>query len=158
MDSPQRLVEREALKLALQNPVLAGPMFDAIGPEAYGHPVFQAVRTAIGEAGGTANATGGVVWIEAVRDACADLGAKAVVGELAVEPLRIDGEADPRYVSIQLARLQFGALTTRIRDLKSKVQRVNPVAHKDEYLALAGELFSLEQHARALREQAAGGL
>ena len=158
MDSPQRLVEREALKLALQNPVLAGPMFDAIGPEAYGHPVFQAVRTAISEAGGTATATGGVVWIEAVRDACADLGAKAVVGELAVEPLRVDGEVDPRYVSIQLARLQFGALTTRIRDLKSKVQRVNPVAHKDEYLALAGELFSLEQHARALREQAAGGL
>ena len=158
MDSPQRLVEREALKLALQNPVLAGPMFDAIGPDAYGHPVFQAVRTAVAEAGGTATATGGAVWIEAVRDACADLAAKAVVGELAVEPLRIDGEVDPRYVSIQLARLQFGALTTRIRDLKSKVQRVNPVAHKDEYLALAGELFSLEQHARALREQAAGGL
>jgi DNA primase len=61
-------------------------------------------------------------------------------------------------VSTQLARLQVGAVTTRIKDLKSKVQRINPVAHKDEYLALAGELFSLEQHARALREQAAGGL
>jgi len=32
------------------------------------------------------------------------------------------------------------------------------VTSKDQYLALAGELFSLEQHARALREQAAGGL
>jgi DNA primase len=156
-DSPQRLVEREALKLALQTPVLAGPMFDAIGPEMYGDPVFQAVRAAIGAAGGTTTATGGVVWIEAVRDACADLGAKALVGELAVEPLHLDGEADPRYVQVTLARLQVGAVTTRIRDLKSKVQRVNPVAHKDEYLALAGELFSLEQHARALREQAAGG-
>ncbi|RZU52654.1 DNA primase [Krasilnikovia cinnamomea] len=157
-DSPQRLVEREALKLALQVPVLAGPMFDALGPETYGHPVFQAVRIAIAEAGGTAAATGGAVWIEAVRDACADLGGKALVGELAVEPLHVDGEPDPRYVQVTLARLQVGAVTTRIRDLKSKVQRVNPVAHKDEYLALAGELFSLEQHARALREQAAGGL
>jgi DNA primase len=158
-DSPQRLVEREALKLALQLPVLAGPMFDALGPETYGHPVFQAVRAAIAAAGGTAMAaTGGAVWIEAVRDACADLGAKALVGELAVEPLHVDGEADPRYVQITLARLQVGSVTTRIRDLKSKVQRVNPVVHKDEYLALAGELFSLEQHARALREQAAGGL
>ncbi|GAB1690138.1 DNA primase [Krasilnikovia sp. M28-CT-15] len=157
-DSPQRLVEREALKLALQVPVLAGPMFDALGPETYGHPVLQAVRIAIGEAGGTAAATGGAVWIEAVRDACADLGGKALVGELAVEPLHVDGEPDPRYVQVTLARLQVGAVTTRIRDLKSKVQRVNPVAHKDEYLALAGELFSLEQHARALREQAAGGL
>ncbi|BFU46345.1 DNA primase [Krasilnikovia sp. MM14-A1004] len=157
-DSPQRLVEREALKLALQVPVLAGPMFDALGPETYGHPVLQAVRIAIAEAGGTAAATGGAVWIEAVRDACADLGGKALVGELAVEPLRLDGDPDPRYVQVTLARLQVGAVTTRIRDLKSKVQRVNPVAHKDEYLALAGELFSLEQHARALREQAAGGL
>jgi DNA primase len=156
-DSPQRMVEREALKLALQVPVLAGPMFDAIGPETYGDPVFQAVRAAIANAGGTATATGGVVWIEAVRDACLDFGAKALVGELAVQPLHVDGEVDPRYVQVTLARLQVGAVTTRIRDLKSKVQRVNPVAHKDEYLALAGELFSLEQHARALREQAAGG-
>jgi DNA primase len=157
-DNPQRRVEREALKLALQEPVLAGPMFDALGPETYGDTVLQEVRSAIAAAGGTAGATGGAVWIEAVRDACADLGAKALVGELAVEPLYIDGEVDPRYVQVTLARLQVGSVTTRIRDLKSKVQRVNPVAHKDEYLALAGELFSLEQHARALREQAAGGL
>ena len=157
-DSPQRQVERETLKLALQYPVLAGPMFDALGPETYGDPVFQTIRAAVAAAGGTAAATGGAVWIEAVRDACTDLGGKALVGELSVEPPRLDGEVDLHYVSTQLARLQVGAVTTRIRDLKSKVQRINPVAHKDEYLALAGELFSLEQHARALREQAAGGL
>jgi DNA primase len=156
-DSPQRLVEREALKLALQAPVLAGPMFDAIGPEMYGDPVCQAVRTAIATAGGTAAATGGVVWIEAVRDACTDLGAKALVGELAVEPLRVDGEANPHYVARYLSELQLPSATSRIRDVKSRMQRMNPVAHQDEYLALAGELFSLEQHARALREQAAGG-
>ncbi|MFD0820306.1 DNA primase, partial [Micromonospora zhanjiangensis] len=102
--------------------------------------------------------TGGAVWIERFRDACADLAAQALVGELAVEPLRIDGEPDPRYVSITLARLEWGSVMARIRDLKSKVQRINPVANKDEYFALFGELLSLEQHARALREQAAGGL
>ncbi|MDP9816557.1 DNA primase [Spirilliplanes yamanashiensis] len=158
LDSPTSMVEREALKLALQVPVLAGPMFDALAADAYHHPVHVAVRHAIAAAGGTASATGGAVWIEAVRGACDDLGAAALVGELAVEPLRIDGEADPRYVSVTLARLQWGAVTSRIRDLKSKVQRVNPVANKDEYLALAGELFSLEQHARALKEQSVGGL
>ncbi|MFC7532168.1 DNA primase [Actinoplanes sp. GCM10030250] len=157
-DSPQRLVEREALKLALQEPVLAGPMFDALGPENYGDAVLQAVREALTQAGGASSATSGAVWIEKVRDACVDFAGQALVGELAVEPLRVDGAADPRYVQITLARLQAGALTTRIRDLKSKVQRLNPVAHKDQYLALAGELFSLEQQARALREQAAGGL
>jgi DNA primase len=45
-----------------------------------------------------------------------------------------------------------------VAGLKSKVQRVNPVTDKAEYLSLAAELFSLEQHARALRERAAGGL
>ncbi|MEH1011839.1 DNA primase [Micromonospora sp. CPCC 206060] len=158
VDNPQSMVEREALKLALQVPVLAGPMFDAISAEEYRHPVHIAVRDAVAEAGGAAAATGGAVWIESVRDACADLAARALVGELAVEPLRLDGEPDPRYVSITLARLQWGSVTGRIQDLKSRIQRVNPVANKDEYFALFGELLSLEQHARALREQAAGGL
>lgn len=158
VDSPQSMVEREALKLALQEPVLAGPMFDAVEAPEYRHPVHGAVRAAIAAAGGAAAAAGGAVWIESVRDACEDLAARALVGELAVEPLRIDGEPDPRYVSITMARLQWGSVTARIRDLKSKIQRVNPVNNKDEYFALFGELLSLEQHARALREQAAGGL
>jgi DNA primase len=158
-DSPQRLVERESLKLALQEPVLAGPMFDVVGLQDYVSPVYQAIRAAIAEAGGASSvSSGGVVWIEKVRDSCADLAGKGLISELAVEPLHVDGPVDPRYVQITLARLQAGAVTTRIRELKSKVQRVNPVAHKDEYLALAGELFSLEQQARALRDQAAGGL
>ena len=158
VDSPRSMVEREALKLALQEPVLAGPMFDAVEAAEYRHPVHVAVRAAIAAAGGAATAAGGAVWIEQVRDACDDLAAQALVGELAVEPLRIDGEPDPRYVSVTMARLQWGSVTGRIKDLKSKIQRINPVSHKDEYFALFGELLSLEQHARALREQAAGGL
>lgn len=158
VDSPQAMVEREALKLALQQPVLAGPMFDAVEATEYRNPVHVAVRTAVAAAGGAVSATGGAVWIEKVRDACDDLASAALVGELAVEPLRIDGEPDPRYVSITMARVQFGSVTARIRDLKSRIQRINPVNNKDEYFAAFGELLSLEQHARALREQAAGGL
>ncbi|WP_018216574.1 DNA primase [Salinispora vitiensis] len=157
-ESPQAAVEREALKLALQAPVLAGPMFDAVEATEYRHPLHVAVRAAVAAAGGAAAATGGAVWIESVRHACADLAAQALVGELAVEPLRIDGELDPRYVSVTMARLQWGAVTGRIRELKSRIQRMNPVSNKDEYFAAFGELLSLEQHARALREQAAGGL
>jgi DNA primase len=133
-------------------------MFDALGAEVYRHPIHAAVREAIAEAGGVIGAVSGAVWVERVRDTCVDLVAKALVGELAVEALHLDGEPDPRYVTITLARLELAAVTTRIRELKSKVQRVNPVTNQDEYLALAGELFSLEQHARALREQAVGGL
>ena len=140
--------------------MLAGPMFDAIGPEAYGDPVHAGdPRGDRARPAAPPRPTGGAVWIETVRDACADLAGKALVGELAVEPLRDRRRARPalrrrsRWPGCRSARS-----TTRIRELKSKLQRINPVAHKDEYLALAGELFSLEQHARALREQAAGGL
>jgi DNA primase len=158
VDGPQRMVEREALKLALQYPVLAGPMFDEIDAGAYVHPVHAALRAAITEAGGAATAANGVSWVDSVRDCCADLAAKALVAELAVEPLHLDGEPDPRYVTITLTRLQLPAVARRIADLKSKLQRLNPVTHVDEHLRLFGELVSLEQHGRALRNRAAGGL
>jgi DNA primase len=156
--NPATLVEREALKLALQEPVLAGPVFDALGVDSYHHPLHAAIRTAIAEAGGCATATSGVVWVQRVRDACTDLGAAALVNELAVEPLRLDGEPDPHYLGVTVAKLELVTVDARVAELKSKVQRVNPVTEKQAYLALAAELFSLEQHARALRERAAGGL
>ncbi|PWR07966.1 DNA primase [Micromonospora acroterricola] len=158
VDSPQARVEREALKLALQEPALAGPMFDAVEAVEYRNPVHASLRAAIAAAGGASAATGGAVWIQKVRDSCEDLAAQALVGELSVEPLRLDGPPDPRYVAIQLAGLQRGSVAARIREAKSKLQRVNPVSDKDTYFALFGELLSLEQHGRALGEQAAGGL
>jgi DNA primase len=157
VDSPQWIVEREALKLAIQAPVLAGPMFDSIDSEAYHHPLHVAVRVAIVEAGGVAGAVAGAGWVEKVRDACLDLAGKALVSELAVEPLRLDGEPDPRYVAATLSQVQHSLVQQQIRELKSKLQRLNPVTHVDEHLRLFGELVSLEQHARALKEQAAGG-
>ncbi|WP_238012005.1 DNA primase [Dactylosporangium sp. AC04546] len=155
-DSAEALVEREALKLALQQPVLAGPMFDAVGAETYAHPAYQSLRVAIAEAGGASSASGGgAVWIEQVREACVDLAASALVTELAVEPLRLDGDPDPRYVEATIIRLQLPALNRTIADLKSKLQRINPVSNADEHLRLFSELVSLEQHARALRDRGA---
>jgi DNA primase len=157
-NDPRVLVEREALKLALQEPALAGPVFDSVDESTYAHPVLVEVRRAVGEAGGASAAVGGPGWIEAVRSACTDLAAAATVGELAVEPLRLDGAPDPAYVSVQLARLQLFALGQRIGELKSRLQRLNPVTNQDEYFQLFSELVSLEAHARALREQTSGGL
>ncbi|MEV4513087.1 DNA primase [Dactylosporangium sp. NPDC049525] len=154
-DNAEALVEREALKLALQQPVLAGPMFDVIGADIYAHPTYAVLRAAIEAAGGASSATGGAVWIERVREACPDPAVGALVTELAVEPLRLDGEPDPRYVEATVVRLQLPALNRRIADLKSKQQRINPVTNADEYLRLFSELVSLEQHARALRDRGA---
>jgi DNA primase len=155
---PRSLVEREALKLALQEPALAGPEFDAVDERAYSHPLHSAIRRAIAEAGGASAAAGGAVWIEKVRDVCDDLVAKTLVAELAVEPLRVAGEPDSHYLHVQLSQLQFFEIRHRIADVKSRLQRINPVEQAEEYHRIFGELLSLEQHARALREQTAAAL
>jgi DNA primase len=151
-------VEREALKLAVQTPVLAGPMFDAIEAVAYTHPVYVAIREAMEAVGGVVTGTAGPEWVQRVQEACDDLVTQSVVAELAVEPALRDGEVDARYAGILLARLQEIAVVRQIAPLKSKLQRINPVENPDEHGRLLGELFALEQHRRGLREQAIGGL
>ena len=92
----------------------------------------------------------------AVREYCPDLVAKSTLTELAVEPLRTSGEPDERYVASQLARLRELGVSRQIKALRSKLQRVNPIEEPDEHLRLFGELVSLEQFTRGLREQAMG--
>jgi DNA primase len=156
--NPGYLVEREALKLAVQAPVLAGPVFDAIDESYFTHPAHRAVREAISEVGGASSGVAGPGWINAVRDACADLTGQMLVMELAVDPVQLDGEPDSRYLHVVLARLQLAGVSRRIGEAKSKLQRINPVTEKDEYHGRFAELVALEQHARALKEKAAGGL
>ncbi len=157
-DNPRLVVEREALKLAVQQPVLAGPVFDAVDETHYAHPPYRDVRAAIGAAGGASAGVAGAGWVNSVRDACPDLAAQMLVMELAVEPVRYDGEPDSAYLHVVLARLQLAGLHQRIGEVKSRLQRINPVTEADEYRARFTELVALEQHSRALKEKAAGGL
>jgi len=157
-DNPRLVVEREALKLAIQSPVLAGPVFDAVDQAYYTHEPHQAIRAAIAAAGGASAGVAGPGWINTIRDGCPDLASQMLVLELAVEPVRFDGEPDSGYLHVVLARLQLAGLKQRIMDVKSKLQRINPVTEKEEYHSRFADLLALEQHSRALKEQAAGGL
>jgi DNA primase len=158
VSNPRLLVEREALKLAVQSPVLAGPVFDAVDQSFYSDPAHQAIRSAIAEVGGAVAGVSGAGWINTIRDACPDLAVQMLVMELAVDPVRYDGEPDSAYLNIVLARLQLAGLKQRIDEVKSKLQRINPVSDKEEYHRRFSDLLALEQHSRALKEQAAGGL
>ncbi|HSV65737.1 MAG TPA: DNA primase [Mycobacteriales bacterium] len=157
-DDPVLQVEREALKLALQVPGLAGPMFDAVPETAFTDPSYRVLRVAVAAAGGTAAGRAGPVWVEQVAEHCPDLVTRSMATELAVEPLRRTGEPDSRYVGIQIAALQAHHMQRQIGELKSRLQRMNPVEEADGYAALFGQLVGLEQLHRGLRETAAGGL
>jgi DNA primase len=150
-------VQREALKLAVQVPALAGPHFDAVDESAYTHPAYLAIRRAITAVGGAAGGVAGPDWVERLR-AEVPAEVRPVVGELAVEPVRADDEPDVRYIAIQLARLQELAVTRQVTELKSRLQRLNPIEERERYARLFGELVALEQYRRGLTEQAAGGL
>lgn len=154
MPSQQYVTQREAIKLALQYPVLAGTYFDAVDATPYVEAPMRVIREAISAAGGTASTDGGANWMAAVSDACTDLESQALVAELAVEPLNVDGEPDISYVRPLLARLQLPIVDQEISQLKIKLQRVNPAENQDEYMRLFGQLVNLEQHARSLKDQA----
>jgi DNA primase len=144
--------------MAVQRPALAGPIFDGLESDCFASPAYAAVRAAVSTAGGTALATAGAVWVEKLKAAAETDSVRDLVTELAVEPMQTADEDDPRYAGSLLARLQEMALTRRITDLKSRVQRVNPVESPEEYNRLFGELIVLERNKIGLRERAMGAL
>ncbi len=152
-------VEREALKLAVQRPALCGPAFDVLGPAAFTAPPHAAVRELIDSCGGARGAAGVQVWVARLRDAAPDDQIRGFVTRLAVEALRVpraDGEPDTRYADAVLARVEELAVSRRIAEVKSRLQRLNPVDAQPEYNRTFGDLVALEQRRKALVEKAAG--
>ena len=151
-------VEREALKLAVQLPVLAAPVFDAIDEQAWTDEGLRGVRALVAKAGGTSSTAGGEAWVAALREAADNEALRTLVTVLAVEPLRSDLEPDSRYAGAVLSRLQEFALSRRIAELKPQLQRINPAEEAERYARTFAELIQLEQSVRALREGGAGRL
>jgi DNA primase len=157
MSDPAVRVEREALKLAIQQPALCGPEFDALGAEAFTAPVHGTVFTMVAACGGTASAGRARDWVARLREAAPDERAQTFIAELAVEPLQSMGEADAKYADSQLARVGELAVSRQITAVKSKLQRINPVDDEVTHRRMFGDLMVLETRRRALLNRAAGG-
>jgi DNA primase len=159
LGDPVVQVEREALKLAIQRPALCGPAFDVLGPSAFTAEPHAAVRELIEGCGGARGAAGVQEWVARLRDAAPDDRVRGFVTRLAVEPLRVpgtDGEPDTQYVDKVLARVEELAVSRRIAEVKSRLQRLNPVEADSEHRRIFGDLVALEQRRKALVEKAAG--
>ena len=77
----------------------------------------------------------------------------SAISELGVEPVLTASAPEPGYVAKHVYRLQELTTMRRIADLKSRLQRTNPVEHQADYNKMFGELVALEQHRRTLRDQ-----
>jgi DNA primase len=151
------VIEWDALKVAMQYPALVGAAFDELDDHDFTHPWLAAIRAAMAKAGGPSTAPAGEAWVVAVRDAVGNDPAAAVVGALAVDPLRLGREPDAPYAQALMARVQELTCARRIADLKSKLQRTNPIDRADEYNRMFGELIALEAYKAELRTRAISG-
>jgi DNA primase len=153
---PAAGVERELLKLAIQQPGLCGPEFDALGAGAFIAPGHATVFMLIAACGGTASAGRPRDWVARLREAAPDEGTQTFIAELAVDPLKSLGEADASYADSQLARVGELAVSREITAVKSRLQRINPLEDEVAHRRMFGDLMALETRRRALLNRAAG--
>ena len=151
---PRFALERETLKLVVQEPEAVARTTRDIGANDFTHPTYRAVWGLVEQSGGLGAADAG--WAARLRDAASDQAVAAALSALAVEPVPSRKGADDAFVANTVYRLQELTAQRRIADVKSRLQRTNPVEHTAEYNRMFGELTALEQHRRQLRDLALG--
>ena len=153
---PRFAIERETLKLVLQHPMVIGRTTSDVGPEDFLHPTYRAVWEAISASGGTVAGAGDASWSGRLRDAATDPVVGSAISELSVEPLPTARTPTADYVLQYVVRLLELTALRRIDQVKSKMQRTNPVEHAESYNRMFGELAALEEHRRKLRDRIIG--
>ena len=137
------ILEREVLKARLQEPSLfIGTLWSDIEAEAFTHPAYRQLRKTV-DTLDTLSA-----------DSITDERIKTLFTELTVEPIRADGKPSAAYVESIVARLREVAISRSIADLKSSLQRLNPLENEIEYNAAFAQLVALESARRNLHDLA----
>ena len=149
---PQVAEQREALKCALQEPVLVSGWYASVEPAAFTDDHLAAVHAAIEAAGGPRAELTGLAWVDAVLTACPDDAVRTLVRALSVEPLPVADRADARYSTSVIARLLEMDASRRIAELRGRLQRTEESS--PQYAAVFADLMALEAYRRDLREQA----
>jgi DNA primase len=144
---PRLLLEREVLKARLQMPDLV-TTWSEIEETAFTHPAYVEMKRVIDAH------TSSTIQIDEISDERM----KTLFTELTVEPIRSDGEVSARYIESIVARLREVGISRAIADLKSNLQRLNPVENPDEYNAAFSSLVALEATRRGLHDLAIGSL
>jgi DNA primase len=146
-NEPTLMLEREVLKAKLQ---MSGLVFGwaTIEEDAFTHPAYRELRRVIDSFGTEPLA------LEKVTDDRM----KQLFTELSVEPVRTDGAVSEKYVLSIVARLREVLVSRKIADLKSSLQRLNPLENEEQYNAAFGELVALETQKRGLHELSIGSL
>ncbi len=153
---PRFAIERETLKLVLQHPMVIGRTTSDVGPEDFIHPTYRGIWEAIAASGGPVTGAGDASWSGRLRDTAADPAVASAISELSVEQLQTAKDPTANYVLQHVVRLLELTTLRRIDQVKSKMQRTNPVENDEAYRRMFGELAALEEHRRKLRDRIVG--
>ncbi|GAB7108202.1 DNA primase [Streptomyces phaeofaciens JCM 4814] len=156
--NPVYATERELLKLALQRPELVSPAFDAYGVDEFTAAPYAAVRQTVQDAGGAEWGTQDAQeYLVRVREAAPDDTVRAMVTELAVEPI-MRRTVDDVYAGTVLVQVRRRAVERRVRDVQSQLARLAASGDQAQLAAVQNELWILQQYDQALREHGAAAL
>ncbi|MDO5534764.1 MAG: DNA primase [Propionibacteriaceae bacterium] len=141
--------ERGVLKVMMQHPTLFPEDWGGVTTEDFQHPsyrqVFEVMTSTDRRAGGFA---------QAVVDGMDDPVGQQLVVALSVEPLL--AEPTGAYAREYAARLRLARVVRDINDLKSRLQRTNPIDEQASYNRMFAQLLELETRRRALEQHAVG--
>ncbi|HET8969524.1 MAG TPA: DNA primase, partial [Candidatus Nanopelagicales bacterium] len=147
-------IEREALKVVLQVPQLAGSWAGALEPAGFTAPAYRAGFEAVVAAGGADAGLTDRAWVDAVLASAPNEAVRQVVLELSVDPLPKE-VPDERFAVSVVARLLEVDASRRITDLKAALAQGAPT--DPSYAQQFADLLALEAYRRDLRVQVAGG-
>lgn len=143
-NDPHLRLERDTLKLMLQHPVTFDTAWNGVLAQDFTHPGYQTVFRLL------SGVEFGEHWTDRVRAAATNELVAQLVVALLVEPLL--REPDETYSLTHTARLQLNRVTREIADLKSRLQRTDPVKDPSGHRAQFAQLTQLEMKRKQLQQ------
>ncbi len=142
-------VERGTLKLMLQHPILFDTSWNGLEATEFTHPAYRAIFETI-----QVTPYSGERWTEQLQEHTSDEMVRQLEIALLVEPIL--REPDEAYATAYTAKLKLLGTVRQLNELRSRLQRINPVddsaAHKQAFT----ELISLEARRRQLEAVSLG--
>jgi len=144
---PVLMLEREVLKVKLQMPEMA-PAWNELEKNAFSYWAYHQLRVQIDALP--------EMDIQTLLERTESEDVRRLITELTVEPIRTDGEVSERYAMSVMARLREVALSRSIAEIKSTLQRLNPVENEALYQETFASLVAMEAARRTQKELAFG--
>lgn len=147
-DDPSLRLERDTLKLMLQYPLTFDAAWNAVAEDDFTHPGYRAVFRLL------SSIPFGEGWTDQLRATAANDLVRQLLVALLVEPLL--READDAYSMAYTARLRLGRVTRDIKDVKSKLQRTDPLKDPSGHRSQFAHLTELEMLRKKLQSVGLG--